>query len=233
MKQYHWKELLLLLFVPFCFGIQIHTTESSIMTDDSIITDIQKADELWRQAESQVPSDHTPVYKFLKELDQRQADNVQVQWRLARACKDMSEACETTNKSISKQYAYEGKQVAARAVQLDPNGVWQAHMFLGALLGVCSRFEIFHKLGSAREMKECFQKACELVKDDCPEPYHALGAAEFGFAEAGRAASLLGLKGTYEEAYNLFMKAESLCPHECYENQGGHYNRNWLMIVKA
>ena len=46
---------------------------SIIMTDDSITAKIQKADELWRQAESQVPSDHTPVYQFLKELDQQHA----------------------------------------------------------------------------------------------------------------------------------------------------------------
>ncbi len=53
------------------------------------------------------------------------------------------------------------------------------------------------------------------------------------FAEAGRAARLLGLKGTYQDALDMFQKAESLCPHACYDNQGGHYNRNWLMIVKA
>lgn len=76
-------------------------------------------------------------------------------------------------------------------------------------------------------------KACELAGDSSPEPYHCLGAAEFGFADAGRAAGLLGLRGTYEKAYELFMKVESLCPHKCYENQNGHYNRNWLMIVKA
>jgi tetratricopeptide (TPR) repeat protein len=202
------------------------------MADSLLAVDIQKADELWQHAESQVPSDHTPVYKFLKELDDsKHPDNVHVKWRLARACKDMSETT-TLDTSTRKQYAYEGKDAAMRAVQLDDT-VWEAHMFLGALLGVCSRFEIFHKLGSAREMKECFQKACDLAGDSHPEPYHCLGAAEFGFADAGRAARLLGLKGTYEGAYDLFIKAESLCPHECYKNQGGHYNSNWLMIVKA
>jgi len=199
--------------------------------DDTIAAEIQKADQLWRQAESQDPSDHAPVYKFLKELDSKHPDNVHIKWRLARACKDMSESETNKNNSISKQYAYEGKEVATRAVELDPT-VWQAHMFLGALLGVCSRFELLHKLGSAREMKHCFQKACDLA-GDCPEPYHCLGAAEFGFADAGAAARLLGLRGTYEGAYDMFLKAESLCPHQCYENHGGYYHRNWLMIVKA
>ena len=192
---------------------------------------IQKADELWRNAESQGPFDHTPVYTFLKELNTSSTtDNVHVKWRLARSCKDLSEQTRTT--SISKQYAYEGRDVALRAVELDPT-VWEAHLFLGALLGVCSRFELWNKLGSAHKMKECFQKACDLAGPSSPKPYHCLGAAEFGFAQVGRAAQLLGLHGTYERAYGMFLQAESLCPHMCYENQGGYYKRNWLMIVKA
>ena len=204
---------------------------TSSNTANTIQSNINEADELWRQAEFQDPSDHRPVYDFLKELDKTHPDNVKIKWRLARACKDMSETANLA-KNTAKQYAYEGKAVAARGVELDPN-VWEAQMFLGALLGVCSRFEVFHKLGSAGQMKECFQKACDLANDSSPEPYHSLGCAEFGFADAGTAARLVGLKGTYESALNLFFKAESLCPHPCYDNQGGHYNRNWLMIVRA
>jgi tetratricopeptide (TPR) repeat protein len=199
--------------------------------DDSVSDMLQKADDLWRQAESQDPSDHKPVYDFLKELDSKYSDNAQIKWRLARACKDMSET-ESLDTATRKQYAYEGKDTATLAVELGPE-VWEAQQFLGALLGVCSRFEIFHKLASAREMKDCFQKACDLVGDSNPEPYHCLGSAEYGFADVGRAARLLGLRGTYEKAYEMFMKAESLCPHKCYENQGGYYNRNWLMIIKT
>jgi tetratricopeptide (TPR) repeat protein len=203
------------------------------MADSNLAADLEKADEMWRLAESQVPGDHSLVYNFLKELDVKYPNNVNVKWRLARACKDMSETpSKTVDTSTRRKYAYEGKEVAMHAVQLD-GAAWEAQMFLGALLGVCSRFEIFHKLGSAREMKECFQKACDLAGDRSPEPYHCLGAAEHGFADAGHAARLMGLKGTYESAYDWFMKAESLCPHECYQNQGGHYNRNWLMIVKS
>lgn len=222
---------------------------------NDVTADIEKSDELWRQAESCTfqeeeegdnKVDHAAVYNCLKELDAKHPDSVQIKWRLARACKDMSETTESNLSTfVRKQYAYEGRDVARAAVQLvedndnddssstTSSNCWQAHMFLGALLGVCSRFELLHKLSSAREMKECFQRACDIAGDASPEPHHALGSAEYGFAEAGRAARLLGLKGTYERARELFEKAESLCPHDCYDNQGGHYKRNWLMMVKA
>jgi len=130
-----------------------------------------------------------------------------------------------------KKLAYEGKDHATAAVACGPD-CWQAHMFMGCLYGVCSGFEMMNKLGSAKEMKKEFELACELC-GDCPEPYHSLGQAEFGFAEAGTAARMMGLKGSYDKALELFQKAESLCPHPCYANQGGHYNTNWLMIVKT
>jgi len=192
--------------------------------------DLAQADQLWRTAESQSPADHTPVYEFLKDLDSKDPNNVHLKWRLARACKDMSEMAKFDN-ATKKKFAYEGKDVAAAAIGIDPK-VWQAQQFMGTLFGVCSNFEIMNKLGSAATMKKHFETACDLCKD-CPEPYHCLGQAEFGFADAGMAASMMGLKGTYDAALVNFMKAEEMCPHACYENQGGHYNRNWLMIIKT
>merc|ERR1711871_55135 len=81
-------------------------------------------------------------------------------------------------------------------------------------------------------MKTHVEKACSLCSD-CPEPWHCLGQIEYGFADTGMAASMMGLKGSYAGALKNFEKAESLCPHPCYENQGGHYNTNWLMMAKA
>lgn len=224
-------ELLTKLGNESSYSTELASLSADTMAEQDLSLAIKKADELWRTAEAQIPSDHTPVYTFLQAMDAQHPESVAILWRFSRACKDMSET-ETFDYATRKQYAYQGKSVALRAVQVDPN-VWQAQMFLGALLGVCSRFELWHKLGSAREMKDCFEKACQLAGDTTPEPHHCLGAAEFGFAEAGRAARLMGLKGSFEGAHKWFAKAESLCPHDCYSNQGGHYNRNWLMIVKS
>merc|ERR1712216_726601 len=184
-----------------------------------------EADKLWQECEDS--GDHNKVYEYLKAADQNDANIV---WRLARACKDMS-GMASFDKKTQQAFAYEGKDHALRAVELDPN-IWQVQMFMGCLYGTCSNFEIMNKLGSAKQMKAHFEKAVELCAD-CPEPYHSLGQAEFGFADAGMAASMMGLKGNYQTAYDLFTKAESLCPHPCYERQGGHYNTNWLMLAKA
>jgi len=198
---------------------------------DMADADIAQADGLWIEAEGSDPADHTAVYNFCKEADAKHGgQNVEIKWRLARACKDMSEMASVA-KADAKKYAYEGKDRAAEAIALDPEN-WHAQMFMGCLFGVCSNFEMMNKLGSAKTMKQHFEKAVELC-GDCPEPYHSLGQAEFGFADAGRAASMMGLKGSYQTAYDLFIKAESLCPHACYEREGGHYNTNLMMLVKA
>jgi len=132
-----------------------------------------------------------------------------------------------------RRFANEGKMYAEEAVHIGPDD-WRCQMFLGSCLGVCAGFEsIFNKLSSAAKMKRHFEESVRLCSETNPEPYHCLGQVEYGFAEAGTGARLMGLYGTFEKGLELFMKAEELCPHSCYESQGGHYNTNWLMIVKT
>lgn len=193
--------------------------------------DIEKADALFIEAESKTPADHSDLYAFVKDLYGKTPDDPQVAWRMMRACKDMA-GMEKLSNADKKKYAYEGKDIALKAVEGPGKDVWQVQMFTGALFGTCSNFEMMNKLASAGKMKEYFEAAAKLAPD-IPEPLHSLGQAEFGFADAGMAASMMGLKGTYANALELFNKAEALCPHDCYKREGGHYKTNWLMLVKA
>merc|ERR1712046_8449 len=184
---------------------------------------MDQIDQQWQQAEkSRSPSDYAKVLKALEDIDAANP-SVQTKWRLARACKDCAHS---GDKSKMEALLMRGLQYADEAL-LTGEPDFKAPLWKGIMLGQCSDFVgIGDKVKSAPEIRDNFAKAIEMNPADA-ESKHCLGQWMFALADmnwVGRQASaLLGLKGTFEEALELFMAAESAEP--------GFYLTNQFMIA--
>lgn len=148
-------------------------------------------------------------------------------WREARAVYKLS----TTDKLNADKHIREGYELITKALELDENN-HSCHKWMSILLDARSELDgIKARVGQLWNVKKHMKKAVELNPDD-PINWHFLGYYSFGLADMAwyqrAVVSAVFTKppsGTYEEALELFLKAEDTKP--------GFSSTNLLLIGKC
>jgi len=186
---------------------------------------MEQCDALWKEAEaSRSPDAYKNVLKALEDLDAA-SPSCDTKWRLARACKDCAH---NSDKKQMEALLMRGLKYADEALATEGGATnFKAPLWKGIMLGQTTDFcGISDKVKGAGEIRDNFARAIELNPADA-ESKHCLGQWMFALADmnwVGRqASSLLGLKGTFEEALELFLGAEQAEP--------GFYLTNQYMIA--
>eukprot|EP00658_Telonema_sp_P-2_P000306 TRINITY_DN10108_c0_g2_i2.p1 TRINITY_DN10108_c0_g2~~TRINITY_DN10108_c0_g2_i2.p1 ORF type:complete len:245 (-),score=82.25 TRINITY_DN10108_c0_g2_i2:116-850(-) len=184
---------------------------------------MEEADRLWAEAErTRQQRDHEAVLDYLQSCGAEGSG--EGQWRLARACKDV--ALHLSDKKEKEKLLLRGLEHAKAGEAMDPEN-FKLALWKGIMYGQYSDFaSIGDKVSGAAEIRDNFKRAIELNPADS-EAKHCLGQWMFALADmnwVGRKASqVLGLKGTYEEALELFEASES--------DEPGRYLKNQYMIA--
>lgn len=148
-------------------------------------------------------------------------------WRLARALYKLS----GTNKAKKEENLREGYELIAKALELDENN-FAVHKWMSVLLDAKSELDgIKARVSQLENVKKHMEKAVELNPED-PTSWHLLGNFAYGLADMAwyqrkivSAIFATPPSGTYEEALEYFLKAES--------KQPGFYSMNLLYIGKC
>lgn len=163
----------------------------------------------------------TEVYSKLKSLVNSSPGDVEIVWRLARACHDCS--TNATDPEIQKEFIFEGIE-ACEAVL----GVANADLYKWYAILVGSRGKFMktkEKIVDGYLFAEYVEKALELRPEDSTI-HHLLGRFKFeisalSWIERKVAATLFAQppKASYEDAIAHFMQAESLAKEPFLENK--------------
>lgn len=179
----------------------------------------QKCDEYWRILNVE------KLFEFVS--NHKDLDDVEIQWRLARAMREYSIKFPDQAKDLIPQ-AY---AAAKRAVELDDDN-WAAHKWCGILLGDFSELQGTGKfLEASLEIKKHFEESVNQFKDSTT--MYCLGMWHFRFTELSWykrkiAAAYYRVSvppSSYVEALDWFLKAE--------ENENMFYDKNHLMIARC
>ena len=185
---------------------------------------IKRADELWEAGQaSLLAADYDAVLAFLENAEKEAVASGEtaapslraaLKWRLARANKDCSKDENAgISKAERKNFIMKGLQAAKDAATIAP-GEFKGHLWTGIMLGRASDLMgIRDKVNGAFGIKASFAKAMELNPEDA-ESIHCLGQWHFALADMNwfgrKASAAIGLKGTYAEALELFLRAEKV-----------------------
>lgn len=154
-------------------------------------------------------------------------ENVDILWRQSRALYKLS----GTSKAKKDECIREGFALIRKALALDDKN-YACHKWMAVLLDAKSELEgIKERVSHLETVKAHMTKAVELNPDD-PTNWHLLGNFAFGLADMPwyqrkivSAIFATPPSGTYEEALEHFLKAESTKP--------GFYSMNLLFIGKC
>jgi len=169
---------------------------------------LEKADELYSSYEIDKLKEYLGSHK--------EAENDEIQWRLARVTHD--QAKHEKDKSKRQNKMLEAFSYAEKAVKLNSNSA-HCHRWYGALLHFTTEgIGLKHKIQTAYTVREHFDKALEIDPDDAIS-MHSIGYWSFVFAERPwyqkKLASALFKalpETTYDEALSWFLKAEEASP---------------------
>jgi len=143
--------------------------------------------------------------------------NVDIQWRFARASKDLAEKNQSDKKKY-EEYMRMGLKAAETALEADPNSSY-SHKWMGIMLGKVSAIDgTKQQLIISPKIKEHLEKSIEINEND-PTTIYCLGVWHFEFADLGTmtrklASTLLAAvpESDYETALKWFEKAEQVQP---------------------
>lgn len=150
-------------------------------------------------------------------------------WRKARATYKLSTV--TTIKSKKEELIREGFAFAKKSLEVDDKH-YASHKWMSVLLDAKSELEgIKERVSQLENVKKHMQTAVELNPND-PTNWYLLGSFAFGLADMPwyqrRIVSTIFAtppSGTYEEALEYFLKAESL--------KANFFSKNLLSIGKC
>jgi len=157
------------------------------------------------------------ILNVLREENERNPNNVEVQWRLSRAYFDMAET-KPKDKDWKKEYLERGLEVAEQALALNDQHYATHKWYAIVLSSMGELISTKEKIGNAYKIKEHALRSAELKPDD-PTTQHLLGRWCFGVASVGwlerKIASALFASppvSSYEEALRFFIRADELDP---------------------
>ncbi|XP_064641746.1 regulator of microtubule dynamics protein 1-like [Lineus longissimus] len=182
---------------------------------------IDKADELYSENKMD------ELYALL--IQHATCENAEALWRLARAAYEQGQHAKDSEKK--KKFMYEAYQHILKAMTVDDKN-FAVHKWYAILLDIVGEYEGTRKrIENSYIVKEHFEKAVELNPTDATS-VHTLGYWHFLFADLPwyqrKIASVVFATppaSTYEEALELFLKAEKIEPN--------FYSTNLLMIGKC
>ncbi|ETV86533.1 hypothetical protein H257_01703 [Aphanomyces astaci] len=171
---------------------------------------VAKADELYTQGKFQ------PVKAFLDENLKYYPQSIDLLWRSARACQDMT--TETTDVAATKALVFEGMTFAERAYELRPNDA-MTNKWMGIMLSSVGNYrDTSEKIKGAFKIKNFIERSIELNPNDATA-HNILGQwclafANLGWLEKQAATMLFGRPptATYEDAVRHFHDAEHVSP---------------------
>ena len=167
-------------------------------------------------------------FDLLKEAEKRDAENIEVIWRLARAHFDFSD--NTDDESAIEENIYAGFKFAKRALEIDDNHP-KSHKWYGILIGRVGEIEgTEQKIKNSYKVAEHTLRAIELDPEDGGN-YHVMGRWHYTLADLSwierKIASWVYAtppEATFEEARDYFKQAIEKTPDEI---------RNYLWLGKT
>nr|XP_033792715.1 regulator of microtubule dynamics protein 2 isoform X2 [Geotrypetes seraphini] len=168
-------------------------------------------------------------FRLMIETEEKYGNRVAFLWRLARAYGDMFDI--TLDMEEKKNYAFNGKEIAEKAIHLDAKSA-DSHQWFAILCGYMSEVEsVQNKIKNGYLFKEHLDKAIELRPQD-PLLYYLLGrwcyaVSQLSWIERKIATTLFGSppSATVQEALQNFLKAEEIHP--------GYSKYNYVYIAKC
>ncbi|TMW56765.1 hypothetical protein Poli38472_006775 [Pythium oligandrum] len=172
---------------------------------------------------------HQETYDFLKNSQTIHPNNIDVLWRLARACNFLVETISSQEEKKAK--AFEGLAYAQQAYVLDTNSAL-ANKWMGILTSTVGNFkDLKEKIAGAYEIRNFIQRAIELDPSD-PFCHSILGQWCLAFAnmtwiEKRAAAALFGTPptATYDDAVQYFLSGERASP--------GFWKKNAFLLAET
>jgi len=183
--------------------------EKVIMTAESdVATVIEEANELYKENKFQEVYDKLIQHKS-------ETSNCELQWKLARAARDLSQL-DSTSKDRKLELVSEGLKFAENAVAAN-DADFSAHKWKGILLSDLSSSEGYKKqIANAYIIRDEFVKAAELNPNDALCQFlmgeWCLKVADMTWIQRQAAKALFGTPPTssYDEALKYFLKAEDV-----------------------
>ncbi|KAJ4925688.1 hypothetical protein JOQ06_018409 [Pogonophryne albipinna] len=160
----------------------------------------------------------------------RGSDEAEFLWRLARASRDMAFLPDMEDKR-KKELMFEGFEYVKKALEKDEKCSAAHKWYAICLSDVGDYMGVKVKIGNAYIIRDHLEKAIELNPKDATS-FHILGYWCFAFSELPwyqrKVAAVIFSSppvSTYEEALQLFLKAEEVDPN--------FYSKNLLMLGKT
>lgn len=158
------------------------------------------------------------VYDLLKQAEQKDPDNFEVIWRLARAHFDFSD--NSTDEDVISGNIYDGFDYAKRALAMHDDRA-ESHKWYGILIGRVGEIEgTEQKIKNSYKVAEHTKIAIELDPDDDGN-YHVMGRWHYTLADLSwierKIASWVYAtppEASFEEARDYFAKAISIDPSD-------------------
>ena len=175
-------------------------------------------------------NEYAALTTLLRTVVSNSPDNAELQWRLGRACKKLSDAEQPKSKA-KEALVREGLACAERALQLD-DSCGAAHKWYAILLSGTGEFGgTSDTIKNSFVVRSHFERACDLMPTDATSR-HLLGlwcfeVAKLSWVERKAAALLFATPptATFEQAIEHFEAAERMDP--------GFYPKNLLMLAKS
>ncbi|KAF0691844.1 Aste57867_16998 [Aphanomyces stellatus] len=142
--------------------------------------------------------------------------SVELLWRSARACQDLT--TETADTETKKELVFEGMKLAERAYEANPNDA-MSNKWMGIMISSCGNYrDTSEKIKGAFKIKNFISRAIELNPTDATA-HNILGQwclafANLSWLEKQAATMLFGRPpaATYDEAVRHFHDAENISP---------------------
>ncbi|XP_071785257.1 regulator of microtubule dynamics protein 1-like isoform X2 [Asterias amurensis] len=197
-------------------------TPKPTMADNTDAAIMEESDKLYNENK---PLEH---YDFISK--HKESKNVDVLWRLCRACRDKAQMT-ATSAADKKTLTYEALDISKRCLEINEQH-FASHKWFAICISEVGDYEgIKKKVANAFIIRDHFLKAIELNPADAT-CYHLMGLWCFTFADMAWyqrkiATAIFGTPptSTYEEALGYFKKAEETIPN--------FYSKNLLMLGKT
>ncbi|CAK4136890.1 unnamed protein product [Aphanomyces euteiches] len=171
---------------------------------------ISRADELYTNTQ------YKEIKTFLDVNLPHYPTDVDLLWRSARACQDLSS--ETSDEEAKKALVFEGMTYAERAYDANPNDA-MANKWMGIMISSCGNYrDTSEKIKGAYKIKNFISRAIELNPTDATS-HNILGQwclafANLSWLEKQAATMLFGRppQASYDDAVRHFHDAENISP---------------------
>merc|ERR1712226_36624 len=203
---------------------------SDVKSEETKMADASTPEGALKQAdEYHQANEFQKVYDTLL-LHKSEISNCEVQWKLARAARDLAQL-KATSKERKKELTYEGLECAENAVKADEKS-FAAHKWKGILLSEVGDYEgNKKKIENAYVIRDEFLRASELNPEDATS-YFLLGewcynVSDMSWMLRQAAKAIFGTppSSTFDEALKNYLKAEQVSP--------GFYVGNYVSLGKT